>query len=81
MYAKWQFLATLHGKGACNGAGEQLRLAKNRGTQNPYKDHIMTRRHLYEWAVVKFFSVTFEYDIVEDHGKEIMMFKERFRKA
>jgi hypothetical protein len=34
-----------------------------------------------EWAIVKIPSVSFEYCTVEDHSKEIMMFKVRFRKA
>jgi hypothetical protein len=34
-----------------------------------------------QWAVVKIPSVTFLYFTVEDHSKETMMIKDRFRKA
>jgi hypothetical protein len=41
----------------------------------------MTLRQLYKWAVVKIPSVSFEYCTAEDHSKDMMMLKERSRKA
>jgi hypothetical protein len=68
-----------HGKDACDGIGGTIkRLAS---LQNPYEEQIITPRQLYEWAVVKIPSVTFEYCTVEDHSKQMMILEERFRKA
>jgi hypothetical protein len=41
----------------------------------------MMPRQVYKWAVVTFPSLTLEYYAIEDHRKEMMMLKERFRKA
>jgi hypothetical protein len=82
MDAKWHFFVMSHGKGACDGIGGTIkRLARKADLQNPCEEQIMTPRQLYEWAVVKIASFTFEYCAVEDHGKEMMMLKEGFRKA
>jgi hypothetical protein len=62
MDAEWLFFATSHGKGACDGIrGTIKRLPRKASMQNPYEEQIMTPRQLYEWAVVKIPSVTFEY--------------------
>jgi hypothetical protein len=82
MDAKWHFFAMSHGKGVCDETGGTIkRLARKTSLQNPYVEEIMTPRQLYEWAVVKILSVTFEYCTVEDHSKEMMMFEKRFRKS
>jgi hypothetical protein len=56
-------------------------LERKASLQNPYEEHIMIPRQLYEWVVEKTSSVTFEYCTAEDHSKETMMLKERLRKA
>jgi hypothetical protein len=71
-----------HGKGACNKTGGRIkRLARKASLQNHYEVQVMTSRQLYKWAVLKIPSVTFEYCTVEDHCKETVMLKVRFKKA
>jgi hypothetical protein len=49
--------------------------------QNPYEKQNITAGQLYDWAVVKIQSVSFEYCTAEDYSKETVMLKDRFRKA
>jgi hypothetical protein len=82
MDAEWHFFAASHGKDVSDRIGGTIkRLARKASLQNLYEEQIMALRQLYEWAVLKILSVTFKYCIVEDHSKEVILFKERFRKA
>jgi hypothetical protein len=74
MDAEWHFSATSRGRGAYDAIGGTItRLARKASLQNPHEKLITTPRLLYEWAVIKIPSVTFEYCTVEDHSKEKMM--------
>jgi hypothetical protein len=49
--AEWNFSATSHGKGACDGVGGTVKqLAARASLQRPYDSQIMTPQQLYEWA-------------------------------
>jgi hypothetical protein len=62
MDATWHFLATSHGKGACDEIGGTIkRPARYASLQNHYEEQIMTPRQLNKWAVAKIPSVTIEY--------------------
>jgi hypothetical protein len=82
MDTEWHFFATSHVKGTYDGIMETIkRLPRKVNTPNPYDEHIMTPKQLYEWVAVNIPSVTTEYCAAEDHSKEIMKFKRRFWKA
>jgi hypothetical protein len=54
------------------GLGGAIKRLARKPSLNHYEEQIMTPRQLYEWAVLKSPSVTFQYCTVED-SKEIMM--------
>jgi hypothetical protein len=78
---EWHFFAASHRKGACDGIWVTIKmLARQASLKRPYEEQIMTIRHLHERAVVKIPSVTFEYCAPDDHSKDTIMLKEKFRK-
>ena len=77
--AEWHFLATSHGKGACDGLGGTVkRLATKPSLQRPYKDQIMTLFHLYEWASSNILCVFFDYSSVEEYKNKKKNLERRF---
>ena len=69
--AEWHFLATSHGKGACDGLGGTVkRLAARASLQKPYNDQVMTPRQLFDWACANIPAVYFEYCSSEDYTRE-----------
>ena len=84
--AEWNFYATSHGKGACEGVGGSVkRLAARASLQKPYNDKIMTPRlighsqlcHLFTLAIATRRS-TKEYKILLSNTSMILaQFQER----
>jgi hypothetical protein len=68
--AEWHFLATSHGKSACDGVGGTLkRLAAKASLQRPYNDQIITPHQLYEWAQSSIHNPNFDF-VTENGYKE-----------
>ena len=80
--AEWNFSATAHGKGACDGIGGTVkRLAARASLQKPYSDQIMTPRQLFDWASTNIPAVHFGYCSLVDYEVEEKNIEERFAKS
>ena len=66
--AEWHFLATSHGKGACDGVGGTVKhLAALANLQRPYNEQIITPWYLCEWAQNDIPAVRFHYCTQEEY--------------
>jgi hypothetical protein len=63
--AEWHFLATSHGKSACDGVGGTLK-----SLQRPYNDQIITPRQLYEWAQSSICNLNFYFVTGNEYKEE-----------
>ena len=80
--AEWNFSATAHGKGACDGIGGTVkRLAAHASLQKPYSDQIMIPRQLFDWASTNIPAVHFGYCSLVDYEVEEKNIEERFAKS
>lgn len=71
--AEWNFFATAHGKGACDGVGGTLkRIARRYCLQSGTRNEILTAQKLYEWAkenfknINVFFYSTADYELAAE---------------
>lgn len=77
--AQWDFFATSHGKGACDGVGGTVkRLAARASLQRPYDAQIMTPRQLYQWAKENIKTINFGFTTQQEHDREEELLKARF---
>lgn len=71
--AEWNFFATAHGKGPCDGLGGTVkRMAARASLQLPYDRQILTPQDLYKWALENLpninikFSSQLNYETIKD---------------
>lgn len=71
--AEWHFFATSHGKGACDGIGGCVKnAARTASLQRNSQNQITTPKHLFDWAVLHFKKITFDFCTnaeCQDHEK------------
>lgn len=74
--AEWNYFASAHGKGACDGVGGTLkRIARRYSLQKGTRNEILTAKQLYEWSVSHlknynvFFCSTFDYEVASEYLK------------
>ena len=77
--AEWNFFATSHGKGACDGlAGSFKRQAFRASLQRESDKHITNATSLFEWGKNAFKKINFGFCSQEDHDSHEKMFKLRY---
>ncbi|CAM1301229.1 Uncharacterised protein r2_g1101 [Pycnogonum litorale] len=80
--AEWNFFATSHGKGPCDGVGGTVkRLAARASLQRTYNQLILTPEQLYEFAVQAIPSVNFSFLTTEQHRVHHQFLSNRFLTA
>jgi hypothetical protein len=80
--AEWHFVATSHGKSACDGVGGTLkRLAEKASLQQPYNDQIMTPHQLYERAKSSIHNLNFDFVTENEYKEEECLLSSRFATA
>jgi len=80
--AEWDFFATSHGKGPCDGLGGTVkRLAARASLQRTYDHQIMTPHQLYEWVSGNTPTIHFEFCTSEDYKRAEAFLQERFQKS
>lgn len=80
--AEWNFFATSHGKGACDGVGGTVkRLAARSSLQRPYDNQITTPYELFEWAKENLPNVDFEFFSNESYDSAEKTLNKRFGQA
>ena len=79
---EWNFFATSHGKGACDGlAGSVKRQAYRASLQRDNSNHITTPLSFFQWAEKSFKKVNFVFCSQNDHDLHEEKYKERFNRA
>lgn len=79
---EWNFFATSHGKGACDGIGGTVKKhAYTCSLQRINSRHITTAKALYEWACSFFKKISFEFCSQEEHDTHSEKMKSRYEKA
>ena len=79
--AEWNFFATSHGKGPCDGVGGTVkRLATRASLQRP-NNPILTPKQFFEFAQQSITAVTFAFTTTEDHDGHRNRLQERFASA
>lgn len=77
--AEWNFFATSHGKGACDGlAGSFKRQAFRASLQRESDNHITNATSLFEWGKNAFKKINFGFCSQEDHDSHEKKFKSRY---
>ena len=77
--AEWQFSATSHGKGACDGVGGTVkRLAARASLQRPCDEQIMTPLQLFEWASNSIPGIVFMYCSCVEYEETKVQLEARF---
>lgn len=80
--AEWDFYATAHGKGACDGIGANLkRGARRTSLQLSSKNRILTAEDLYEWAKNYCKETKVFYSSKNDYEKSVLELKPRLDQA
>lgn len=80
--AEWNFFATSHGKGACDGIGGTVkRLAARASLQRPYNDQITTPHELYMWSKANLPKINFEFFTNENYNSIDQELTKRFEQA
>lgn len=80
--AEWNFFATSHGKGACDGIGGSVkRQAKRASLQRVNTNHITTAQHLFHWAQIFFKKINFAFCTTDEHEIHDREQKIRFQNA
>lgn len=69
VFAEWNFFATSHGKGACDGVGGTVKRQAYRASLQRVNNnqHITNPQQLFEWASKAFKNVEFGFCTNEDH--------------
>lgn len=79
---EWNFFATSHGKGPCDGVGGTLkRLATRASLQRTNADHILTAMDLYEWAKKSIKTMIFDFCTTTEYNEVKQQLEQRFDKA
>ena len=79
---QWNFFATSHGKGACDGIGGTVkRNAYRASLQRPVDSHITTPQHFFDWAKNFFKKNSFDFCTTTEYETEQRSLKSRFSKA
>ena len=77
----WNFFATAHGKGACDGIGGTVKRLAHRGSlQRTEHSQITTPKGLFEWAVGRFENFFFRLSTTAKCESEQEFLKSRFQK-
>ena len=80
--AEWNFFATSHGKGPCDGVGGTVkRLAARASLQRPYDRQILTPQALFEFAEEEIKKISFTYCTVSDYENEEQLLRDRHGQA
>lgn len=80
--AEWNFFATSHGKGACDGlAGSVKRQAYRASLQRNNDKHITNAFSLFEWAENSFKKISFGFCSQEDHDSHEKKYKSRYERS
>ena len=80
--AQWNFFATSHGKGACDGIGGAVKREAYRASlQKADKDHITNPRSLFECARNHFSKINFNFCSQNEHEMHEKSLKARFEQA
>ncbi|XP_043462733.1 uncharacterized protein LOC122498838 isoform X1 [Leptopilina heterotoma] len=80
--ADWNFHATAHGKGPCDGIGGNLkRLAARASLQRSSENQILNAPALYEWAKINLKDTVIFFSSKEDHVQMTQTLAERFKEA
>lgn len=80
--AEWNFFATSHGKGACDGLGGSVkRQAYRASLQRDNNKHITTALSLFEWAESSFKKINFAFCSQEDHDLHEQKYRQRFERT
>lgn len=80
--AEWNFFATSHGKGACDGVGGTVkRHAYRSSLQRDDNNFINTPKKLFDWAKDFFNKIDFGFCSVEEHDTHNETLKVRFEQA
>lgn len=74
--AEWNFFATSHGKGACDGIGGTVK--RNAFRSSLQNTNITSPRLLYEWAKTFFKKIKFDYCTIEEHNAHDEAMKIRY---
>ena len=79
--AEWQFHATAHGKGPCDGIGGNLKRLARASLQASSKDAILTADALYQWAKKNLVETLVFFSPKEKHAITAQELKSRFASA
>ena len=80
--AEWNFFATSHGKGPCDGVGGTVkRLAARASLQRPYEDQIQTPLQLFEWAHSSLKDINFAFVSQDEYDTEERLLLARSEKS
>lgn len=80
--AEWNFFASAHGKGACDGIGGVVkRNAYRSSLQNRHQEKITGAKSLFEWAKTYFKSIHFDFCTKLEHEIHCKKLKNRYSKA
>lgn len=75
----WNFFATSHGKGPCDGLGGTIkRLATKASLQRPFDNQILTPQSLYQFAVDTIKNIDVKYSTIDEYDKEEKFLMKRF---
>lgn len=68
--SEWNFFATSHGKGPCDGIGGAFkRNATKASLQRPYTDQITTAKQLFDWAIKSESNIIFRFCTVQQYNR------------
>lgn len=80
--ADWNFFASAHGKGACDGIGGVVKRNAYRSTlQNRSEEKITGPLSLFKWAKAYFKSIEFDYCSKEEHKTHAKKLEQRYLTA
>lgn len=78
----WNFFATSHGKGACDGIGGTVkRMAYRASLQRPVHSQITTPKHFFDWATNYFKNISFDFCTTAEYETELECSKSHLAKA
>lgn len=79
---EWNFFATSHGKGACDGIGGSVKRSAYRASLQRHEDNqIISPSKFFTWAKGFFKNISFEFCTHAEYEKEEKSVKSRYAKA
>ena len=82
MSAEWNFFATSHGKGACDGVGGTVKtFAAKASMHRPHDHHINTPMKLFEFASFNIPAIKFCFSTTEGYYEEATLLASRMQRA